>query len=354
MQMIDFLKNIVMGEEQREEIRLVILDTSEHENMPPDYIVEKDLYVNYVLDFLFNRSEIKDNIEFRGGTSLSKGYNLINRFSEDIDIVYKNENFEKKIQYILDNKDESGKPFSKTKRKKLVEDLREESKDYCKNTILPIIKKGIDSEVPGVFIYDFDDKTGSIFLNYDPIVDYENTYIKPSVRIEIGVREAWTPNESISLNSFIGTVNKENENFQDGWSFKVNVIKPERTFWEKVNILQQESNRDESKDLPERYSRHYYDIYKMVSTQYKKTAIKDIALLQEVIKYTSILYEKNWAKIGEIKPGHFTLSPHSSTLELLKDDYKNMESMIYGEYPSFDEILESVQKLEKELNTLTF
>ena len=93
------------------------------------------------------------------------------------------------------------------------------------------------------------------FLNYDPIVDYENTYIKPSVRIEIGVREAWTPNESISLNSFIGTVNKENENFQDGWSFKVNVIKPERTFWEKVNILQQESNRDESKDLPERYSR---------------------------------------------------------------------------------------------------
>jgi predicted nucleotidyltransferase component of viral defense system len=88
--------------------------------MPPDYIVEKDLYVSYVLDFLFNRSEIKDNIEFRGGTILSKGYNLINRFSEDIDIVYKNENFEKKIQYILDNKDESGKPFSKTKRKNLL------------------------------------------------------------------------------------------------------------------------------------------------------------------------------------------------------------------------------------------
>ena len=354
MTMIDFLKNTMLDSEHKEEVRLVIIDSASKENMPPDYIVEKDLYVSYVLDFLFNRSELRSNIEFRGGTSLSKGYDLIQRFSEDIDLVYKNEDFENEVQFILNNKDENGIPFSKTKQRKLVEDLRKKSMNYCKNTILPIIENEIEKEIPGLFDFGFDTKNGSILLNYEPLVDYGNKYVKPSVRIDIGMREAWTPNEPLVLNSFIGTVNKDNSNFQNGWNFKVNMIKPERTFWEKINILQQESHRDETKDLPERYSRHYYDIFKMASTKYKDIAKKDVDLLQEVIKYTSILYEKKWAKINEISAGHFSLLPHADTIEILRSDYENMRSMIYGEYPSFEAILSSLRILERELNELDF
>ena len=148
MTMIDFLKNTMLDSEHKEEVRLVIIDSASKENMPPDYIVEKDLYVSYVLDFLFNRSELRSNIEFRGGTSLSKGYDLIQRFSEDIDLVYKNEDFENEVQFILNNKDENGIPFSKTKQRKLVEDLRKKSMNYCKNTILPIIENEIEKEIP--------------------------------------------------------------------------------------------------------------------------------------------------------------------------------------------------------------
>lgn len=129
------------------------------------------------------------------------------------------------------------------------------------------------------------------------------------------------------------------------------ITKPVRTFWEKAVILHQEAHREDG-EVPLRYFRHYYDLYKMYSTFVKTEAFANLDLLNEVRTFTMTFYYRSWAKFEEALPGSFMLYPNKNSLIKLKHDYEEMKEMIFGDTPSFEEVLSTIKKLEDEINGL--
>ncbi|MCH9740402.1 MAG: nucleotidyl transferase AbiEii/AbiGii toxin family protein [Epsilonproteobacteria bacterium] len=125
----------------------------------------------------------------------------------------------------------------------------------------------------------------------------------------------------------------------------------EKDFWEKATILHQESNRVESKVLLPRYSRHYYDMAIMAKSDVKQEALDDLLLLEQVVDFKIKFYPATWAKFEDAKPNTLKLVPPMFRLNELKKDYKAMASMIFDKYLSFDEIIDTLQKLEDEINS---
>ena len=119
-------------------------------------------------------------------------------------------------------------------------------------------------------------------------------------------------------------------------------VAPERTFWEKATILHHEANRPEHLEMPQRYSRHYYDLYRMSKTQVKEAAFERLDLLKKVA----------WARYPEAVPGTLKLIPPEYRFAALEADYEAMKDMLYGDIPSFTAVMTSVRELETEINTL--
>ena len=130
------------------------------------------------------------------------------------------------------------------------------------------------------------------------------------------------------------------------------MVLPERTFWEKVTILHSEANRPEDKSFPPRYSRHYYDLYCMMNSPVKDAAFGDIELLKKVVRFKEKFYRCPWAKYENAKVGTMKLIPPERNMQVLKDDYNHMQNMIFGKKYDFDTILNGIEKLEKEINSL--
>ena len=167
------------------------------------------------------------------------------------------------------------------------------------------------------------------------------------VKLEIGPLASWTPWEKKSITSLVG----EFEPHLEIQSFDVPVIKAERTFWEKIEALHHEHYRPETKKAPKRFSRHYYDVYKMFGFGVFNVAKHDLALLVDIVDFTRKFYPRSWAHFELCKPGTMLLMPSEHAMPVMKADYAAMRAMIYGDYPSFDEILRIIKQLESEINS---
>lgn len=124
---------------------------------------------------------------------------------------------------------------------------------------------------------------------------------------------AWTPSEEIQIEPY---ASQYYPFVFSSLGTRIRTVKPERTFWEKINILHQEANRPESKPMKPRYFRHYYDIYRMLSTSVKESAFNHLDLLNKVVEFKKKFYPVNWAKYDEATPG---------TLKLLPPEYRLTE-----------------------------
>ena len=127
---------------------------------------------------------------------------------------------------------------------------------------------------------------------------------------------------------------------------------PERTFWEKATILHHEANRPESSEMPQRYSRHYYDLYRMSMTPVKEAAFARVELLKTVVDFKMKFYPRAWAKYQEAIPGTLKLVPPEYRFAALAADYEAMKDMLYGDVPTFETVMSAVSELEKEINAL--
>ncbi len=123
-----------------------------------------------------------------------------------------------------------------------------------------------------------------------------------------------------------------------------------RTFWEKATILHAEYHRPLEKLLPERYSRHYYDVAMLAQKPTRGEALSDIALLAEVVKHKETFYPAAWAQYALARRGSLRLVPQAERMAALERDYRNMGVMIFGEPPAFAEIIETLGNLENEIN----
>ena len=320
------------------ERRVVFENTASKLNMN-QAIIEKDFWVCLILDYLFNKSEYKNNLAFKGGTCLSKVYNLIDRFSEDIDLILD-------WRLLGYNKSEPWKYRSNTKQDEFNKDAINRQNKFLKDEFLPKFADDIKNILnKDINIYIADDALGVINFDYPKTI--HNNSILQVIKLEIGALAAWTPTKKVSINSYIDKC------YPDLFKYKnINILATTeiRTFWEKATILHQEANRPIESKMPLRYSRHYYDLYCMNKKGITDKALLNTDLLIDVSEFKNKFYPRKWADYKNAKVGTLKLMPSIHNIDLLKKDYANMKEMIYGEYPNFDKLLEIIKNIEIKIN----
>lgn len=306
-----------------------------------DAIVEKDFWVCFTLDYLFHRSPWKDSITFKGGTSLSKAFHLINRFSEDIDLILD-------WRVLGYGKDEPWEKRSNTKQDAFNKEANARAEVFLAKTFCPAIKTELSREFDyeaNVYIDEKDKQT--VIFAYPNL--FTNSATLQVIRLEIGALAAWTPAKQAIIRPYVSEYYPAVFEQEDT---SILTVAPERTFWEKVTILHHEANRPEHLEMPQRYSRHYYDLYRIAATSVKETAFSQLDLLKKVVEFKMKFYPRAWAKYPKAVPGTLKLMPPEYRLATLKVDYESMKDMLYGDVPKFGSIINVVQKLEKEINML--
>ena len=286
-------------------------------------IVEKDFWVTWTLYKMFSNKALAKLLIFKGGTSLSKVYGLIERFSEDIDLILD-------WSVLTDENPDADRSKSK------------QAKNYVSSTLLLLIQNSI-SDVCDCSV---DTKDPSV-INIKYTAAYSAEYIRPEFRLEIGPLASWLPFEVHPVTSYVA---EEFESLFDVTSWDIPTIVAQRTFWEKATILHHEANRPDSSVQPSRYSRHYYDLAMMATSDVKEKALSDRELLENVVTFKKRFYPRGWADYDSAVRGGLKLIPATHVYEVVKSDYRAMRTMIFGKYPEFDEIMDILRRLEVEIN----
>ncbi len=303
-------------------------------------VIEKDFWVCYMLDYLFHRCMWKDNLAFKGGTSLSKAYNLIQRFSEDIDLILDwrvlgygfNEPWEKR---------------SNTKQDAFNKEANERAEEFLHDAFLPAIINDLSEELKLSVKCEIDQRDRQTIIFSYPN-SFSDSDILQVIRLEIGALAAWTPAAKQTIMPY--SAEYYARAFEKP-STQILTVLPERSFWEKVTILHREAFRVEGSTLPSRYSRHYYDLYCMAKSPVKDRALADNDLLARVVAFKDKFYRCPWARYDLAKRGTMRLMPPEYSIAKLRDDYEHMQNMIFGDTPDFITVLFGIEKLEKEINS---
>ena len=304
-----------------------------------DAIIEKDFWVCYMLDYLFHRCAWKDRFAFKGGTSLSKAYGLIERFSEDIDLILD----WRVLGYAIH---EPWEERSNTKQDLFNKEANARAEKFLHDEFLPSLSVDLSRELGEdvrCFIDGDDPQTVKIVYPHS----FSDSSILQEIRLEIGALAAWTPAQNKTITSYAA---QQYMRLFEQPSTEILTVLPERTFWEKVTILHREAFRPQERPFPARYSRHYYDLYKMAQTQVKDNALADRDLLSRVVRFKEKFYRCPWARYDLAKFGTMKLLPPEDSLVRLRTDYDHMQNMLFGSKPDFDEIMNGIAALEEEIN----
>lgn len=305
-------------------------------------LVEKDFWVCWILKHLFSNQELFENMVFKGGTSLSKSYSLIDRFSEDCDLTINRQ--------ILNVKDPGEAGISGNELQRRIEVLMLAIKAYIRDFILPILenkcKDSLKSNERWKLEIDQDNLT--ILFTYPTADTTDNRYVKRVIRLEFGARGGTFPKKNTVITPYIDDCIPD---LLLEETALIPTLLPERTFWEKITILHGMYHRRlKGKEIAARMSRHYYDVYMLIKRGVDKNAMLDLACLDDVTKNNIVFFKDNNASQNTAKLGSFCLVPNAEMLEDLHQDYQNMEVMILGEAPSFEVIMRTIKQLEMKLN----
>lgn len=317
------------------ERRELFAETAARKGMTPA-IAEKDFWVCWTLGRLFAHPELSRFLMFKGGTSLSKVFNLIERFSEDIDLILD--------WRVVVGADDPLAERSANKQEAMNKAIDAKAVDYIGGELLAMITQVVDPICRCELAAD-----DLHALNVIYPAAFSDAYLRPEVRLEIGPLAAWMPYDHYRIKPYAAEAFPQLFKQVD---CAVQAIRAERTFWEKATILHHEANRPESSPQPLRYSRHYYDLAMMAAAPVKVAALADLGLLADVVAFKQRFYRRPWAHYGLAKPGTFRLVPAGNVLAAVEKDYAQMRNMIFGRYPAFDEIMQTLRKLEVDINEL--
>jgi hypothetical protein len=303
--------------------------------------VEKDFWVCRTIDALFKGLPRQPKLFFKGGTSLSKGFGLIRRFSEDIDIVLSRNGL-----LLGPDRDPFIEGLSAKKRKERFEALAE----ICAQHVGDKMKTRLATLMPSCVVQVSDKDPMALELRY-PSLFPQDAYLRPFVKVECGARGALEPIEVRTIAPYVQDLL---EMQLDLTTPKVTLIAARRTFWEKALILHGIycGYRDEGRtpDDANPISRHYYDLAMMQGAKQGKAAVKDLALLADVREHKILAFKRSWEKLEEATPGQVRLVPQAEIQSLLEADFARMTGMMFGDPPSFSWVLERIAALEVDIN----
>lgn len=298
-------------------------------------IVEKDFWVVWVLNRVFANTELAHILKFKGGTSLSKVFGLIGRFSEDIDLIL---DWREVVQV------DPNATRSKSQQMKFNETTNAEAITYIDAVLLPLVQSCV-GDLCACSI----DAVNPHAINIRYPAAFEDTYLRPEILLEIGPLASWLPSDVFPIKPYAA------EHFIHVFerpSCDVPTILAERTFWEKSTILHQEAHRAENKPMPPRYSRHYYDLARLALSDVKSIALADLEMLAAVVTFKQRFYPSAWAQYALAKPPTLKLMPSDARVSEIAKDYQAMQNMIFDQPLSFDEVMQTLTALENEINAL--
>ena len=310
--------------------------------------VEKDFWVCWTLNALYHeRPAGGPRLLFKGGTSLSKAYGLIRRFSEDIDITVFRDDLDEPASV------EELEALSNEKRRAKLDAIR----DACRACVTGPLREFLGAELAdatggvGRVEVDETDPDGQTLLVWYPEVESRNgAYVRPAVRIESGAKSALDPNLPITIHPYI---NEEAAGL-DLAIGDVTTIEATRTFWDKVviahglrrwyerrNVLRQEGQR---------VSRHYYDLHCLLRSEVGKAALADRRLGADCVRHARMFFNRRDYDLASAVPGTIAIAPVGGMIDALRRDYANTTAMIFGTAPGFEEIQASAKKIEEAIN----
>ena len=304
----------------------------------PAVAIEKDWWVVHTLAIIFSMP-CASSLIFKGGTSLSKGWNLIQRFSEDIDLVL----------------DRAYLGFDGALSKGDIRRLRKVSYEFITKTFTEeLSNKFVEAGFSHVHIKNREvtnsDQDPLIIEIYYPKLTETDTYLKPGLLVEVGSRslkEPFTPRTfgTLVADNYVETA------FADK-AITLPIVNPERTFLEKIFLLHEEFQRPQEKKRVERLSRHLYDIEKLMQTPYAQTALNNAHLYNTIVAHRRHFTPMTGVNYANHSPDKIQFIPPTELLNLWEKDYKQMqENMIYGESLAFPLLIQRLQALQSQINS---
>ncbi|MGW8122165.1 nucleotidyl transferase AbiEii/AbiGii toxin family protein [Roseivirga echinicomitans] len=300
-------------------------------NLPPQ-AVEKDAWITLILRMVFT-SELANHLIFKGGTSLSKAFNLINRFSEDIDLGIDR-------QYLGFDGDLSKGQIRKLRKASHTFVSHDFSEILTKQlTTYEVDKRWYEIIVQNTQVSDQDPET--IKVNYQSLFG-EIPYLPKRVLIEVSSRSLIEPNQEVQIKSLIDEHYPET-NFVEG-EFVVNATNPQKTFLEKLILLHEEFEKPMGKIRHFRMSRHFYDLGQILDSDFGQEALKNTELFESIINHRKVLTPIKTTDYETMTLKKLYITPPDEYLGNYKSDYKEMQSsMIHGESLDFDTLLEKIK-----------
>ncbi len=339
----------ILNKPHKERAQLFQEAAARSKNIKRPVIIEKDFWVCWTLDQIFKNPVLAPHVTFKGGTSLSKCYNMIDRFSEDIDLTLA----KSYISIMGDNDPISA--ATPSQRGKRLEQLSDAVIIKIANDVKPVLTEEFRKNLSAYFndkewqlTIDEKDKQSLIFHYPSSLEKSSDGYIDISIRLEFGARGDNSPCESKVISSY--TQQLLPELFEVPPIIKVTSLTAKRTFWEKVTLLHAEHHRDTTKLLPGRIFRHYYDIVMLDQKNMTQEALNDLELLDDVVKNKTTYFPSKWANYSEAKIGSMRLYPNEVFIESLKRDSENMADMFFGDPPNFNKIMSEIKRIEAIIN----
>lgn len=331
--------------------RIEVLEIAASKTGRPAHLLEKDVWVVWALSALFD-SELANDLTFKGGTSLSKAYNAIDRFSEDLDLTY---DIRKLIGDL--NTGEEGIPSSKSQADKWTKVVRERLPEWIKSSVIPILDDTI-SKLPAqhgeassqIHLEIRGAAQDQLLINYAPLKQGTG-YVSPHVILEFGARATGEPHEKLPIYC-------DMESHVSGVIFPTAspiVMKIARTFWEKATAAHVFCAQGRIKG--DRYSRHWYDLVMLNRRHYAAQAIADQDVAHRVVQHKSWFFREKYEHGKEIDykqaiSGKLKIVPDDLSRQALENDYAKMieDGILVGTALSFAELMHTCLEIEIQIN----
>jgi predicted nucleotidyltransferase component of viral defense system len=329
------------------ERRLACIATAEAQGLQAAS-VDKDFWVCWTLRALFMLPAARQRITFKGGTSLSKAWALVDRFSEDIDLVVDKD----ALGFAGDAAPDQA--AGSNERRRRLDRLMAACRDWVQGDLQPALAADIAARLGTrggwKLEVDPDMADGQCLLFHYPgaFPSAEAGYLRPVVKIELGARSDTWPAATRPVMPYIADALPQ---AIAGAQFPVTALAAERTFWEKAMLLHEETFRPADKPRKERMARHYYDLWCLITRGVAEKAMADHALFERVAAHREIFFRLSWVDYSTLRPGTLRLTPPPEHRDQWRRDYDEMAiAMFYRERPAFDEILRVVGQFERQFN----
>ena len=317
----------------------------------PAASIEKDFWVCLTLRELFALPDWGDNLTFKGGTSLSKGWGLIERFSEDIDITIGRD--------FLGFAGESSPEHASSGRdaKRRLAAMKAECQKRVHDELHSLLEERLRGLLPDTDDWKIepaaldDDPDGQTLLFVFPnSLTKTASYLRADVKIEMGARSDTEPSEAVTIVPYLA------EAFPDELgecAFTVKALAPERTFWEKAMLLHEEQLRpfDKLEKRKARMARHYYDLWCLITKGVGERAAAREDIFTRTAEHRQIYFKWSWVDYDTLRRGSLSMLPPEDQMTAWKQDYAaTVENMFFGDVPDFDEVLRVAAEFQDAFN----